>query len=162
MTTGAAARLTAWNSAEMIPEMIDPTETTVIPETNLSADRGEMLAETVLYPASVRSESLSSVEASDPIPEDGEFYLFPNYPNPFNSRTNIVFDVPYRSRIHLEILDSRGRPIRTLKQGLVRAGRYTIPWDGKDEQGHPMPSGQYVSKLSSPFFTQIQKVMLVQ
>ncbi|MBU0580995.1 MAG: hypothetical protein KKA19_07435, partial [Candidatus Margulisbacteria bacterium] len=42
------------------------------------------------------------------------FFIYNNYPNPFNNTTIIKFDVPIKSIIELELFDILGRKIKTL------------------------------------------------
>jgi subtilisin-like proprotein convertase family protein len=44
----------------------------------------------------------------------GKFALVKNYPNPFNPKTRIVFNVPYSSNIKITIYDLTGREVATL------------------------------------------------
>ncbi|NOX36429.1 MAG: T9SS type A sorting domain-containing protein [Calditrichaeota bacterium] len=75
-----------------------------------------------------------------------------NYPNPFNHRTVIEFGVPKNadggtSRVNVQIFDMLGRPIRTLFQGNLVAGNYLTTWDGRDESGRMVASGNYIYVL---------------
>lgn len=44
----------------------------------------------------------------------GSFSLVKNYPNPFNPKTRIVFNVPSTAFIKITIYDARGREVKTL------------------------------------------------
>ncbi|MBD3222114.1 hypothetical protein GF314_12830, partial [bacterium] len=67
-------------------------------------------------------------------------------PNPFNPRTELRLTVPAASRCRLEIVDLRGRRIRTLVDGVApRGGR--VAWDGADHAGRAQPSGVYLAVL---------------
>lgn len=77
--------------------------------------------------------------------------LLPGYPNPFNPMTTIPFQLADGQgglAVKLEILDVRGRVVRTLVDGFRSAGiRHEVQWDGTDETGRRMPSGTYMSRL---------------
>jgi predicted GH43/DUF377 family glycosyl hydrolase len=76
-----------------------------------------------------------------------------NYPNPFNPGTTIKFSLSQSETISLRIFDLNGRLIRTLIESEKRpTGLNTIEWDGKDNQGNPIPSGRYVYTLESGKF----------
>ena len=47
----------------------------------------------------------------------------------------------------LAIYDARGGYVSTLVQGTLAAGRYIATWDGRDRDGHAMPSGLYFAEL---------------
>lgn len=76
--------------------------------------------------------------------------LLPGYPNPFNPMTNIPFElVPGQGDVvvKLDILDVRGRLVRTLVDGQRAGGSHLVQWDGTDQAGQKMPSGTYMSRL---------------
>ncbi len=80
-----------------------------------------------------------------PVPAGISLY---NYPNPFNSRTNIVFDLPTTSDIELSVYDITGSQVAVLASGRVEAGSHSITWDGHNKAGHPVSSGIYFYKIS--------------
>lgn len=73
------------------------------------------------------------------------------FPNPFNPRTSIPFELaPGQGDVdvRLEILDVRGRLVRTVLDGRRAAGqRHLADWDGTDDAGRTMPSGVYMTRL---------------
>lgn len=75
--------------------------------------------------------------------------LSSSYPNPFNPRTTLRFDLPVGGRIHLEVFDVAGRLIRTLLDADLPAGSHQAVWDGKDERGTGVASGSYFARLSA-------------
>ncbi len=69
-------------------------------------------------------------------------------PNPFNPRTELSLTVPTVSGCRLEIVDLRGRRIRTLIDGRPPAsGR--VAWNGTDHAGRSQPSGVYLAVLET-------------
>ncbi len=91
------------------------------------------------------------------------FDLVQNAPNPFNPSTSIAFDVPGEgSSITLQIFDIRGRLVATLARGYQPAGRKTITWDGRAQDGRKMPSGVYYYLLQAPGYQKTLKMTLVQ
>jgi len=66
------------------------------------------------------------------------------YPNPFNNRVQISYEVPERGYINIEIYNINGRKVKTLFQGEnITTGDNLISWDGTNEQGIVMASGTY-------------------
>ena len=50
--------------------------------------------------------------------------------------------------VKLDILDVRGRLVRTLVDGQRAGGqRHEVMWNGTNESGQRMPSGTYMSRL---------------
>jgi len=74
--------------------------------------------------------------------------LLPNYPNPFNSSTVLPFQISASAAsTSLRIYDLLGQPVRTLLQGALQPGHHQVVWDGRDDRGHAVASGTYVSRL---------------
>lgn len=71
------------------------------------------------------------------------------YPNPFNPRVEIPFEVMGGSHVTIRAYDSRGRVVRTLLSEFVPAGRHRIPWSGLDDRGVGVSSGVYFVRLST-------------
>ena len=103
-----------------------------------------------------------------PVPDvpAGGHRLLANYPNPFNPMTRIPYDLDDSAgsaNVRLEILDVRGRLVKTLVQGRQTTGqRYEALWDGTNEQGRQMASGTYVSRLQVDGIPQSRFLTLVK
>ena len=73
------------------------------------------------------------------------------FPNPFNPRTSIPFELAADGgevSVRLEILDLRGRVVRTVLNGTRPGGQsYLADWDGSDDAGRNLPSGVYLTRL---------------
>ena len=76
-----------------------------------------------------------------------EFALHPNFPNPFNPATRIIYDLAEASDVRLEIYDLIGRNIKTLVNQTQDAGRHFISWNGDDHTGNQVSAGVYLSRL---------------
>ncbi|RMG60970.1 MAG: T9SS C-terminal target domain-containing protein [Calditrichaeota bacterium] len=90
------------------------------------------------------------------------FQLAQNYPNPFNPETVIAYSLPVASAVKLVVYDALGREIRTLVQQNQPAGQYRVRWDGRDEQGRPVPSGVYFYRLQAGRFSASRKMLLLK
>jgi hypothetical protein len=71
------------------------------------------------------------------------------YPNPFNPRTTVAFDVPSAGPIRLAVYDAAGRLVRTLVAGAVPVGRHEVVWDGRDDRDRAVASGAYLCRLEA-------------
>lgn len=105
----------------------------------------------------VKKSSESSEEDSV-----GGIILYGNYPNPFNEKTEIQYELAVSSKINLSIYNLLGQKIRTLQEGIIMAGIHTITWDGSDELGHPVSSGIYFARLKTAEETFIQKMVFIR
>lgn len=110
------------------------------------------------------NESGIDIEREEPVLS--RFYLYPNYPNPFNPETTIKFEVPLQSNalkeIRLTIYNSLGEKVRELLTGELAGGIYEIKWDGTDNAGIQQPSGVYFLYFQSEYLTQKRKMVLIQ
>jgi len=71
------------------------------------------------------------------------FDLRGNYPNPFTGTTRIMFDLPSRSEVYIDVIDITGRRLQSIPAQTIEAGR--------DREirlsGVGLPSGMYVYRL---------------
>jgi len=75
------------------------------------------------------------------------FSLKQNYPNPFNYNTHISFTLTKLGYTKLLICDMKGSIINTLFSNLLKAGDYTIQWNGINTVGQIVSSGVYLLNL---------------
>jgi len=85
-----------------------------------------------------------------------------NYPNPFNPETTISFDLPVRQEVKLEIFNIAGQKIRTLLDTSLKAGSYTVVWNGENDQQKQLGSGVYVYRLSNDKEAVMRKMILLK
>jgi hypothetical protein len=50
------------------------------------------------------------------------FHLFPNYPNPFNSSTNITYYMPHSGNVSIHLFNLLGQKVTTIVEGWNQAG----------------------------------------
>jgi hypothetical protein len=103
-------------------------------------------------------------DAGDPVvPRAGAANrLDPAYPNPFNPRTIIPFELAARGAVELKIFDVSGRLVRTLVEGVRGEGRHTAVWDGTDNRGASVASGVYFCKFSTGVYSATTRLALVR
>jgi len=75
------------------------------------------------------------------------FSLGNNYPNPFNSTTQIKFELYQTGWTELIIFDLRGAVVKTLVERHLPPGQYTFFWDGNNQQGQEAAAGIYFYRL---------------
>jgi hypothetical protein len=78
-----------------------------------------------------------------------------NVPNPFNPLTKLTYTVGEpsgagtdRVRISVQIFDTGGKLVRTIRNELLSPGKYMDLWDGKDSRKQTVPSGIYYCRIS--------------
>jgi L-ascorbate metabolism protein UlaG (beta-lactamase superfamily) len=100
--------------------------------------------------------------AKNSISNISKFKLYPNYPNPFNPSTNIVFDVPKTLRVTLTIYNLIGERVRLLADNIFNAGNHSVSWNSMDDNGLQSPSGIYFVRFEADNVVYIQKIMLLR
>ncbi len=104
------------------------------------------------------SEDPTSVDEIAPL----SFTFLGAFPNPFNPRTEIIFELANEEFVKLEIYDVSGRKVLTLSQGVRGAGRHEIAWNGTNSQGVAMGSGVYLLRISGSEFGSESKLVLLK
>lgn len=92
-----------------------------------------------------------------------DYILEQNYPNPFNPSTTIRFSLPLQKRISLVVYDILGNEVKTLiNDQEFEKGNYEITWDGTDNFGSSVSSGQYIYTLKYGNFSKSLKMTLLK
>ncbi len=86
--------------------------------------------------------------------------LLQNGPNPFSTSTTIAFDLPVAGTVGLKVFDISGKPVRTLADGILPAGRNETIWDGTGDDGRDLPNGVYFYRLASRSGSETRKMIL--
>lgn len=99
---------------------------------------------------------------------DDEF-LFPhkyalqqNFPNPFNPRTTIHYELPNQELVQIIIFNLLGHQVKRLVDGFRGAGVNSIVWDGTNDHGQPVSAGIYIYQLQAGGFLQTRKMILLK
>ena len=77
------------------------------------------------------------------------------YPNPFSSQLTIEIDISILQNLDVKIFDVNGHLIRTLYRG-DGLDKNSLVWDGKNDQGIKMATGNYYLKVNDT----VRKVVL--
>jgi hypothetical protein len=101
-----------------------------------------------------------SVSSQELIPH--EFALTQNYPNPFNPVTEAGFDLPEASNVLIRVFSMLGKEVKTLVDQPKQAGRYSVSWDGTDNNGILAPSGIYFLQMQASSFSYVRKMTFIR
>ncbi len=85
------------------------------------------------------------------------FMLSENYPNPFNAKTIISYDLPANSEVKVDIYDMLGRKVQTMLEGFQLAGKHSVTWNADN-----FASGMYFYKLTAGKSELTNKMLLVK
>lgn len=84
------------------------------------------------------------------------------WPNPFNPRVSLGFDLAAEDWVRIEVFDVQGRRVAALYDGVAPAGPFTATWDGRDSQGHAASGGVYLFRLVTPRRTALTRGVLLK
>jgi hypothetical protein len=78
------------------------------------------------------------------------------YPNPFNPKTIINYELPITNEVELSIYNLMGQKIATLISEKQQAGKYTVEWDASGYS-----SGVYYYQITADKFHAVKKMILL-
>ena len=83
--------------------------------------------------------------------------LFQNWPNPFNPKTTITFNIPIPQHVTLEVFNTLGQKVATLVDKDMTAGDHEIEFNASH-----LSSGVYYYKITSGDFEDVKKMALIK
>ena len=97
-----------------------------------------------------------------PVPAIAAAVLRPNYPNPFNPRTTVAYELAETQWVRLSIYSIDGRLVKILTDGVRSEGKHESLWNGLNERGLAVPSGTYFYRLQAAGSDQTRAMALVR
>lgn len=97
--------------------------------------------------------SVKKIESSKP----ESFNLHQNFPNPFNPKTTIQFDVAKAGNVKLSVFSADGKEIASLMNTNLEEGTYSMDWDAGNYS-----SGVYFYKMETKNFSQTKKLLFLK
>ena len=92
-----------------------------------------------------------------------DYKLENNYPNPFNPSTTIKFSLPVQKNISLKIYNMLGKEVATLiNSETYNKGDFKISWNGTNNSGVKVASGNYIARLTFGNFSKSIKMTLLK
>jgi hypothetical protein len=89
------------------------------------------------------------------VPE--RFNLYNNYPNPFNPRTMISFDVAESRHVSVKVYDIQGKEVEILVNQNLTPGKYNVDFNGEN-----LASGIYFYSLETENVYQVKKMVMIK
>jgi len=84
------------------------------------------------------------------------------WPNPFNPRLSVAFELARSEVATVAVHALDGRLVRVLASRVWAPGRHTLTWNGRDGSDRACASGVYFVRLSAAGGTEQQRVTLVR
>ncbi|MBN2172307.1 MAG: right-handed parallel beta-helix repeat-containing protein [Candidatus Krumholzibacteriota bacterium] len=103
-----------------------------------------------------------TLEATEIAALPAAYRLAGNYPNPFNPKTSIRFDLPETQSVRLTIFDASGRRVATLVDATLPAGYHHADWNGRDDAGRSLASGVYFYRLEAGPLRETRRMLLLK
>ena len=116
--------------------------------------------ESVKIPIVVDPSLIDGIQTENEKPQS--FYVSHNFPNPFNMQTTIELIISIKSDVRIDICNSAGQKVRSIKKYGLNAGKHLIAWDGKDENGNTLSTGLYHYKITDGHNQQVHKMLLLK
>lgn len=91
-----------------------------------------------------------------------QYTLLQNFPNPFNPSTSIGYRILKPGNVNLKVYNMLGQEVRTLVNQRQNTGYYEAVWDGTDDSGEELPSGNYFYRLRVNNFAATNRMLLLK
>ncbi len=96
-------------------------------------------------------------------PTPNAYKIYQNFPNPFNDKTEIQFDVVHESKIEISIYNILGKKVKTLTNENYNPGKsYTISWNGRNNFNELVSSGVYICYLKSKNYKKAVRMVFLK
>jgi len=131
----------------------DGMEIRLLTDSGLQAAGYEVLAGEAVY----RTDGLLVIRLTDAVEVPEEFGIISAYPNPFNSRMQVMYSLPDAALVEIDVFDLSGRHVAELVNGCMTAGFHTVLFDGTH-----LSSGVYLVRFDAAGHTSQMKVVMVK
>ena len=105
----------------------------------------------------VRTGPVEEPSAATEAPTPPSSFSLSNFPNPFNSSTEISYEISRAGKLRLSVFDLLGREVAVLEDGRMAAGSHRDRFDGKD-----LASGVYIYRLQTAEGARAGKMVLLK
>ena len=123
---------------------------------------GDAVSDFVLYDPWYTTEACADLTHApgDLLPERLE--VAGAHPNPFNPGTRILFALPAKLPVTVDVYDAEGRHVVRLADEVMSAGPQSCDWHGRDDTGRRTPAGLYLYRVKAGGESRTGKMMLVR
>jgi hypothetical protein len=136
-----------------LPDQIGPAVGSLVLESN---DSVLPFLQVPLYGEGADVSSIGHAEAQS------QTVQLASWPNPFNPRVNIEFILISDGPVQLQVFDLRGMLMRSLLDEDLPAGSHHLLFDGRDDAGRKLATGEYFAVLKTVQGVLRQKMVLMR
>jgi flagellar hook assembly protein FlgD len=86
----------------------------------------------------------------------------PSFPNPSRSGTKIEFSISTPGNVSIAFFNSKGNFIRRIDMPNCPVGQNEVTWDGLDDSGTPVPSGEYFYEVRYRGEVQTKQMVVIK
>jgi photosystem II stability/assembly factor-like uncharacterized protein len=119
------------------------------------ANHGCIVGESGIILTTTDGGSVFVSNISNNVPD--KYYLYQNFPNPFNPNTKIRFQIQKSGWVTLKVYDLLGKEVVTMVDGKMEPGLYETPFSGT-----LLTSGIYIYKLRTGEYSETKKMCLIK
>lgn len=130
------------------------------PQSFVGSGKRNLMGGTAYFTSSVAVEEKKADPGADSPPKVTR--LLGVAPNPFNPATTFRFELGKDEHVQLIVYDVKGRRVAAVYEGMTKAGRYAIPWNGVDDRGVKLSSGVYFYSMKTPSFRDRGKFVILK
>jgi hypothetical protein len=114
---------------------------------------------TVSQIKAIKFENITGIEAATSA--SGNLSVLGNYPNPFDEKTNIEFEITSDGPVSVLIYDINGEQIQKLECTDCLSGKNSLQWDCRDKDNLRVKTGLYYYEVLFKNHSQTRKMVLI-
>tara|TARA_S200000501_G_scaffold115518_1_gene108544 strand:- start:1101 stop:2099 length:999 start_codon:yes stop_codon:yes gene_type:complete len=80
------------------------------------------------------------------------------FPNPFNPKVNVIFELPFKDKVNLKIFDIKGNMVDNVLSGYFDAGQHIFTWNPSAKY-HNLSSGIYFISFNNGKSSTFKKIV---
>lgn len=143
----------SFDTASYRPAMFENSEWYALP---FSFKNGNLTTSTMY----LSTFAVVPISIIDTVSQPVSFSLYQNFPNPFYPNTTIMFDLPVKSLVKLQVYDVLGRKIADESLGLYDKGEHqSVPFNAAR---YDLASGVYFYRITASGYSAVKKMMVIK
>ncbi|MFZ4399676.1 MAG: hypothetical protein ACOYO1_06560 [Bacteroidales bacterium] len=148
---------------ELKLKVINQNQTNAIVQINASLTQSEAYNNNLEQLSILANPASISINNSISVKENEEkgYKFLQNIPNPFNDKTEIIFELPHNEHVIFEIYNTLGEVVNTIS-GDFYAGVNRITWDGRNRKMKALCNGSYYLQMRAGKFTGFRKLIILR